>query len=104
MAEDQQNKEVPQPSSDQRIQALEQQNAMILDILNKMSQAPPQQPAQQKMDPAALAQILPLLGGLGGGSSESTMDGFFNELGKRAFYNVFDKTMPSRKEIRSSLK
>ena len=95
------------PNTELRIAQLEAQNSQILEMLKQITSTPQlnsqQNPQpQQKMDPAMIAQLLPLLSG--GGSSDNSMDSFFNELGKRAFYNVFDKVMPSRKEVRGVMK
>jgi hypothetical protein len=95
-------KELVVPTSEERIANLEKTNALILEALGKLSAPPTQQIApQQKMD---IMAMLPLLQNLGGGEKENTMDSFFNDLGKRMFFNMVDKTLPTRREIREGFK
>lgn len=102
MAEVTENQTIPAaPTAEERIANLEKTNALILEALGKLASTPaaPATPAP-KMD---IMAMLPLIQSLGGNKEESTMDSFFNDLGKRAFFNVFDKALPSRKEIRGAL-
>lgn len=84
-----------------RITAIEQkQNQPIeLPIIK-----PQEQPltTQQQNKLSDLLQFLPLL--QGERTEVNTMDQFFKELGERAFYNVFDKILPSRKDLKEGLK
>jgi len=102
MAEVTEDKTVPAaPTAEERIANLEKMNAAIIEALNKLASTPaaPAQAAPNKMD---IMSMLPLLQSMGG-EKENSMDSFFTDLGKRAFFNVFDKALPSRKEIRGSL-
>ena len=80
------------------IKALESLNARLAAIEAKLATPQPVEASKPNLDPAQLAQMMSMFGG--GEQQTNSMDDLFKELGKRAFYNVFDKLMPSKSEVR----
>ena len=85
-------------------QAIQNLNSRISVLEEKQKTPgiiPPPDPQKPGLDPAMLSAILPLL--TQGGSSTSSLDEFFKGLGERVFYNMVDKSLPTRREIRDGL-
>lgn len=85
------------------VNALQQPKQPVANVLSLVE--PPTQPeastqsGSKGMDLSQIAQLAPLIQQFTGGES-NPMDVFFKNLGERTFYQVMDRFIPSRKEIR----